>query len=304
MSYKEYEQLITKIVEGIAQLQGLQNSQVKHDALVVGISGASHQIDVLWEFDVGPMKYKTLFQAKDWKNKVSLVAVNTFSGVLRDIPEAKGVMVTRTGYDTGNIERIAIGYGIKLLILEPANGLMPEGVPMLSAQVTLTNMNIGITNFKFVTEQEADAFRKYSDEVDRGKIIFATESGKQSTISQLTDHIRKLAADQGLDRNGQDLTFLPEETLLVHTPAGITARITAIRASISSKEEVLGRKSMFINHVLRCATGDDTYYVDDQFRVHKQERVSMDLVYRDPRDPAKTLTTTFSVEDRTKRKKS
>lgn len=299
LSYKEYEILIAKIVEGLAKLQGLSHSIITHNAQVIGVSGASHQIDVLWEFEIGPIKYKVIFQAKHWKDKVTLVAVNTFNGVLRDIADAKGVMITCTGYDKGNIDKVARGFGIELLVLDE-HGNLRAGIkgPAMSAKVTLGDIRIGIDNFRFATKEQADAFREYADRVPRETIDFYTRSGKRSRIGDLTDLIYELARKNDLDRDGQGVTFQPEELIFVRTSPNMEVEIQAIHARISKKEEVLGETSMLITHILQSATGDQTYYVDDAFNVHKQEHIKLNLEYRDPIDPTKTRTTVFSTENR------
>ncbi|MBX9950212.1 MAG: restriction endonuclease [Candidatus Obscuribacterales bacterium] len=299
MSYKDYERLIAKIVENLGKLQGLTNSHVKHNAQVAGASGASHQIDVLWEFEIEQEKYKTIFQAKDWTEKVTLGAVNTFSGVLRDIADARGVMITRKGYDKGNIEKIAKTYNIQLLRLDEYGNIFKGGSgPRLAARALLQDVTVGISNFKFASEEQAKAFREYSNQVERSEVIFYSQSGKQSRLSEMTRLIEKLAEEKGIHNDGQDLTFIPEEPLFVRTSPEVEVEILAIRALITKKTELLGQASLFVTHILQSATGDQTYYVDDSFKVHRQEKMELILNYRDFKDPDKTRTTIFSVEDR------
>ncbi len=62
--------------------------------------------------------------------------------------------------------------------------------------------------------------------------------------------------------------------------------------------ELLGEASLLITHVLQKVTGDQTFFVDDSFNVHRKEHLELNLNYSDPADRNKTLTTVFTVEDR------
>lgn len=299
MNYKEYEKLTAKIVDRLAKLRGIEGSRVSHNVQVVGLTGASHQIDVLWQFEIGPISYRVLFQAKNWKDPVDLPAVHTFSGVLRDIADAKGVMVTRSGYDEGNIGKVAKGFGIELIVLDEYGNI--EGVqrPGLSAKAFVTPVNIGIANFKFASSQQAQAFRVHADSVPRDSIEFYTKTGKQFLIKDITDMIYKHAFENRLDNDGEKLIYTPDESFFVQVSPEIESEILTVYAIVSKKQpELLGEASLLITHVLQKVTGDQTFFVDDSFNVHRKERLELNLNYSDPADRSKTLTTVFGVEDR------
>lgn len=67
---------------------------------------AVHQIDVLWEFEVGGFKYTTVIQAKDWiTQKVDQGKLLQFKCVLADLPnQPRGLVVARKGFQSGAIE--------------------------------------------------------------------------------------------------------------------------------------------------------------------------------------------------------
>ena len=51
----EYEKLVQDIFQAIVDYErcGLKHIAVRHNETIKGISGATHQIDVLWDFELG-----------------------------------------------------------------------------------------------------------------------------------------------------------------------------------------------------------------------------------------------------------
>jgi hypothetical protein len=78
----------------------------------------THQIDVYWEFESAEIMYKKVVQVKDWSKPVDQGELLKFKSVLDDLPEQpKGVIVTRTGYQSGASEYARI-HGILLFELK------------------------------------------------------------------------------------------------------------------------------------------------------------------------------------------
>lgn len=99
-----YETLTQQIFQEILKQDSVQTIDVKHDVLLQGKT-LKHQIDVYWEFTVGGITYRTVIQAKDWASKVKQEHILSFKSVLEDLPgQARGIFVTRTGYQKGALE--------------------------------------------------------------------------------------------------------------------------------------------------------------------------------------------------------
>lgn len=114
-----YERLAMGLFRELVAQSSVPNLRVEHDVAVQGKAGA-HQIDVLWEFDFGGIRYLTLIQAKDWTRPVDQGEVLKFKAVLDDIPgQPRGVMVSKNGFQSG-AEEIARRIGIKLYQLKEA----------------------------------------------------------------------------------------------------------------------------------------------------------------------------------------
>ena len=96
-----YELLAQNIFEQIVNQNAVNTIKVDHNVILQGKT-VSHQIDVYWEFEKGGIKYTTVVQTKDWDTPLNLGELLKFKGVLDDLPaQPRGVLVTRTGYQTG-----------------------------------------------------------------------------------------------------------------------------------------------------------------------------------------------------------
>lgn len=112
----EYELLTRSIYESVLSQEGVQNVDVKHNVDVVGRSGVEHQIDVLWDFEQAGITHRVLIECKNYSSNLSLEKARNFFGVLHDIGNARGLLVTRTGYQSG-VVKFCNYYGIGLRLL-------------------------------------------------------------------------------------------------------------------------------------------------------------------------------------------
>jgi hypothetical protein len=107
----EYELLTQAIYQAILDREGT-NIDVQHNVDVAGKSGVKHQVDVLWKFRQAGIEHAVLVECKNYASNLSLEKVRNFFAVLHDIG-AKGIMVTKTGYQSG-VQDFARFYDINL----------------------------------------------------------------------------------------------------------------------------------------------------------------------------------------------
>ncbi|MFN3161618.1 MAG: restriction endonuclease [Rubinisphaera brasiliensis] len=111
----EYERLTQSVYQAILRREG-QNIEVLHNQDVEGKSGVAHQVDVLWRFTVAGVNHMVLIECKNYASALTLEKVRNFFAILHDIGNCSGVMVTRTGYQSG-VKQFAKFYGIGLKLL-------------------------------------------------------------------------------------------------------------------------------------------------------------------------------------------
>lgn len=112
----EYEILTQSIYAAILRQEGINNITVEHNFPIKGRSGVDHQIDVYWEFKQAGVTHKVLIECKNYESAITLEKVRNFFAVLHDIGNSIGIMVTKTGYQSGT-QKFAKFYGIGLKLL-------------------------------------------------------------------------------------------------------------------------------------------------------------------------------------------
>ena len=99
---------------------------------LTGKSGQKHQIDVYWEYQYDNTTFKIVIECKNYNHTVSIGKVRDFFGVLYDLENVKGIMVTKKGYQEG-AKKFGAHYGIDLMELRE-----PEEGEAIVAETTLT----------------------------------------------------------------------------------------------------------------------------------------------------------------------
>jgi Restriction endonuclease len=98
---KDYELLTQAVYQTILVKEGYRNIDVQHDVDLQGRSGATHQVDVYWHFKQAGLEHKVLVECKNYSTKISLGKIRDFHSVIQDLGPCQGIMVTKTGYQSG-----------------------------------------------------------------------------------------------------------------------------------------------------------------------------------------------------------
>lgn len=112
----EYEKLVKDLHEALLHADGVQTIDVRHNVKVKGKSGATHQIDVYWEFKLAGVTYKTCIECKHYGTKIKKTNIAAFATIIEDIGNANGIFVTTMGYQEGAMQ-LAKSKGIRLLLV-------------------------------------------------------------------------------------------------------------------------------------------------------------------------------------------
>lgn len=118
---KDYELLTQKIYRAILDSEGVENIEVLHNVKIKGKSSVDHQIDVFWEYRYAGVSHKVLIECKYYSEPVSLIHARNMLGLLNDIPNSQGLIVTTQGYQSGVIA-FCSHYGINLKRIRPPEG--------------------------------------------------------------------------------------------------------------------------------------------------------------------------------------
>ncbi len=143
MNYNiEYEKFAQEIYQGLINAQGIETIVVQHNVKLLGKSGQEHQIDVYWEYEIAGIKHKVAIECKNYNNAVPIGKVRDFYGVLSDLNNVAGIMVTKVGYQEG-AKKYADTYGISLKELRTPNDQDWDGrIKSIGIQLKIVMANI------------------------------------------------------------------------------------------------------------------------------------------------------------------
>lgn len=116
----EYEKFTQEVYESLSHPTGLNTKEIKHNIKLTGKSGQSHQIDVYWVYELNEKEYKVAIECKNYNKNVPIGTVRDFFGVLYDLDNVAGIMVTKKGYQEG-AKKYASYYGININELRTPN---------------------------------------------------------------------------------------------------------------------------------------------------------------------------------------
>ena len=113
-----YEKFVQAIMQALLRAQGLETVTVQHNVVLGGGVSRDHQVDVYWEYRLGGVTHRVILNCKRYGRAVEGGDVYELSGVLRDYPDARGVIATTVGFQQGAIDH-ARKYGIGLKVIRP-----------------------------------------------------------------------------------------------------------------------------------------------------------------------------------------
>ncbi|WP_287586594.1 restriction endonuclease [Candidatus Borrarchaeum sp.] len=114
--WKIFERIIAKIYE--IKLSDFK-PEIKHNVILKGKSGASHQIDVLVELSLPLINIREIIEVKRWQSRVKKSVVMQINEITDDVNANRATIISRKGFQKGAIQ-YATHHGINLYrILTP-----------------------------------------------------------------------------------------------------------------------------------------------------------------------------------------
>lgn len=144
----EYEKFAQEIYQELINSQGIDTIDVKHNVRLHGKSGQKHQIDVYWEYKINGVEHKVIIECKNYNSEISIGKVRDFYGLLSDLTNVSGIMVTKVGYQKG-AKKYADYYGIYLRELRPPH----EKDDCIVGEITIHN-EVNITRPLFYPDND------------------------------------------------------------------------------------------------------------------------------------------------------
>ena len=133
----EYEKFTQEIYQELVNADVVKSTKVKHNIKILGKSGQKHQIDVYWEYEIAGVLHKVAVECKNYNKPIPISKVRDFYGVLSDLDNVSGIMVTKIGYQEG-AKKIGSHYGISLKELRTPN----QGEAIVAEVKTCINVSV------------------------------------------------------------------------------------------------------------------------------------------------------------------
>ena len=143
----EYEKFTQEVCQELVNAGVVKTTEVKHNIKLTGKSGQEHQIDVYWEYEITGVKRKVVIECKNYNRTIPVGKVRDFFGVLYDLNNVAGIMVTKVGYQEG-AKKFASHYGINLMELRTPN----EGEGIIGE--TILNFDTQVRHRLFLVDEE------------------------------------------------------------------------------------------------------------------------------------------------------
>jgi hypothetical protein len=246
-----YEQFVRDIHQSLMNQDSIVTIRVEHNVKIIGRSGASHQIDVFWQFEVAGQRYQTCVECKEYNSKVKKSHVAAFAAILADIGNVNGIFVTTEGYQQG-AKQFATDRHIRLLILNPT--IRRIEINLVCIVPEYRNVQVkpdpkGSRDILLTAGRD-----KYSACYD-GSVDIFTGSGER--VCSLNELVRKLPSREG--HNNHSLAGYFMNTEIGMLPLGIIEydlkhheinqpmTINAEDAVKAVLEDVLNNTQMYIN---------------------------------------------------------
>lgn len=109
----DFERFTQRVYQKLVNNDVLKPTIVQHDIKIKGRSGCEHQIDVYWEYEIAGNLHRVAIECKNYNSLVPVGKVRDFQGVLSDLNNVNGIMVSKMGFQEG-AKKYAAEYGISL----------------------------------------------------------------------------------------------------------------------------------------------------------------------------------------------
>lgn len=301
----EYEKLVETVFTGLLKLEGDQfkNLRIERNAKLDAITRKpdgtpiKRQIDVYWEFEIGGITYRTVIQAKNWTQAIDFPVIDTFKNVLADLPgQPKGIIVTRVGCGSGEALEYAKAHGISIYLLTEADASLWGGtIPTLDADIGVLIVRtdrIQLFTEPTLTEDALGRWRKALSRSPDEINILDEQRNIKGNAEQLRGEFIQL---HKLKPGTQELTGTFKVPFFIEGEDGELFKLEGIKVTLENRELVpTTRIFLTISHVLRLATGDATYTIDNKFKVRKLGEPLAETIFEQTGSTLKTLDQLFS----------
>ena len=179
----------------------LKPTKVQHNVKLKGKSGCEHQIDVYWEYEIAGNLHRVAIECKNYDSLVPVGKVRDFQGVLADLNNVNGIMVSRKGYQEG-AKKYADQYGISLKVVR-----QPAWNEIIGSITTVVHADIRHTLYLI----DEDWIAEHSFDLNKLRKFYASFQFEKADYWRAATHFPVETKDHFIrDGKGKKITSLEE----------------------------------------------------------------------------------------------
>lgn len=206
----EFELFTQRIYQRLVNNDVVKPTKVQHNVKLKGKSGCAHQIDVYWEYEIAGNLHRVAIECKNYDSLVPVGKVRDFQGVLSDLNNVNGIMVSKKGFQDG-AKKYAAEYGISLKELR-----RPGWNEIIGSITTVVHADIHHTLYLFDDEW----VKEHDFNLDKIRSFYAGFQFDKADYWKATTHLPIDTKDCFIrNANGKIISSLEElEKLLPDNP--------------------------------------------------------------------------------------
>jgi hypothetical protein len=242
----EYEKIAQQVYQAILATTEVETIEVLHNVQITGRSGVAHQIDVYWRYLKDGIEHQVLVECKYYQSKIDLIHARNLLGLLTDIPNSQGVLLTTVGFQSG-VVNLCKFYGISLKRLRDPQGSDWDGfiqkveIEGILNRTEYADFSLAIDGKD--SESVATLAGDNTISIDSLEMLF--QDGADSPVPAVTWLDRNVPFDDSQIGAPLVITFTPPSTYIV-LPSGQRVKIHSLDVHYvhSSRTSNLGFDSM------------------------------------------------------------
>ena len=180
----EYEILVRDLHAALVKNDQVENVNVQHNVRILGRSGATHQIDVYWEFRIAGVTYRTCIECKHYNKKVKKSEVAAFIASMRDIGNVTGIFATTIGYQKG-ATLLAQQNGVRLLTVNHLLKSVSITSHVIAPSTDILNIKYDLVQAKQRLKEKGLESYSLTPRWDNGTMFFDEFGNPVKTLKEL-----------------------------------------------------------------------------------------------------------------------
>ncbi|MEA1031063.1 restriction endonuclease [Pseudomonas sp. N-137] len=235
----EYEKVAQQVYEAILATDDVQTIEVLHNVQITGRSGVAHQIDVYWRYLKDGTEHQVLVECKYYRSTIDLIHARNLLGLLTDIPNSQGVLLTTVGFQKG-VVNLCNFYGISLKRLRNPQGSDWDGF-IQKVEIEGRFHKTDYLDFSFkIDGKDDESIRTLGADrhISVNLLEAQVQDGTDSPVGTVTWLDRNVPFDESQIDRPLTITLTPPNTYII-LPSGQRLKILSLHVQYVHSSKII-----------------------------------------------------------------